>query len=141
MSEDVSLREHLETLVAELDKRHQQRFAAQQVALKDALLSQEKAVSAALAAAKEAVVKAEIASEKRFDAVNEFRQTLSDQTATFIPRAEAMIKFDGLDKAIDELKTSRDTSVGKIEGSDKSWGVIITIITVGLAILAFMGFK
>jgi hypothetical protein len=51
---------------------------------------QEKAVEAALAAAEKAVSKAEDAAEKRFESVNEFRQTLSDQTATFLTRKEAL---------------------------------------------------
>ena len=59
------------------DLRNQQRFEAQ-----------EKAVNAALAAADRAVVKAETAAEKLFDAVNEFRAQLKDQNATFLSRAE-----------------------------------------------------
>jgi hypothetical protein len=52
------------------------------------LVEKDKAISAALLAAKEAVTKAETASDKRFENVNEFRQTLSDQTSTFVPRTE-----------------------------------------------------
>ena len=48
----------------------------------------QEAVQAALQAAKEAVAKAETAMDKRFDGVNEFRQTLSDQAASFPTRAE-----------------------------------------------------
>jgi len=48
----------------------------------------DKAIQAALVSAEKAVTKAETASERRFDSVNEFRQTLADQTATFLPRAE-----------------------------------------------------
>jgi hypothetical protein len=63
---DVPLREYIEALLAE----------------------QRRAVDAALAAAEKAVTKAEVASDKRFEGVNEFRQALSDQTATFVPRTE-----------------------------------------------------
>ncbi len=52
--------------------------------------SDQEAIAAALAAAEKAVTKAEEASSKRFESVNEFRQTLSDQTATFLTRKEAM---------------------------------------------------
>lgn len=82
--EAVSVRE-LNLIVNERDRQYGQRFDAQ-----------EKAVAAALAAAKEAVVKAEAASEKRFDSVNEFRNTLKDQTATFITRGEAIGFFFGI---------------------------------------------
>jgi hypothetical protein len=48
----------------------------------------DKAIQAALASAEKAVAKAETASERRFEGVNEFRRTLSDQSATFLPRTE-----------------------------------------------------
>lgn len=46
-------------------------------------------------AAGEAVTKAEVASEKRLDSVNEFRAQLSDQAATFLTRRE----YEGAHKA------------------------------------------
>lgn len=85
----VPIKEHFEAILAEKDKGYEQRFNAQ-----------EKAVNAALIAAKEAVEKAEAAASKRFDSVNEFRQTLSDQTATFIPRPEYTQRLDSLEKSI-----------------------------------------
>jgi hypothetical protein len=45
-------------------------------------------VKLALDASDKAIGKAEIANEKRFDSVNEFRQTLTDQAGTFMPRKE-----------------------------------------------------
>ena len=64
---------------------------------------QDKAVQSALSAAKEAVNKAETAADKRFEAVNEFRQTLSDQTSTFMSRTEYEAKYDALQKQLDVL--------------------------------------
>jgi hypothetical protein len=52
------------------------------------LVEKDKAISAALLAAEKAVTKAETASDKRFEGVNEFRQALSDQTNTLVPRTE-----------------------------------------------------
>ena len=57
---------------------------------------QSKAIDAALAAAEKAVTKAEIATEKRFDSVNEFRKTLSDQASGFLQRGE----FSALHKSL-----------------------------------------
>ena len=72
-------------LLDERDRRYAELRAADQESLKLALNSQEKAVAAALAAADRAVSKADFATEKRFDAVNEFRATLSDQAAHLMP--------------------------------------------------------
>lgn len=62
---------------------------------------------AALAASEKAIVKSEATYEKRFEAVNEFRAQLSDQTATFMPRevAEALIA---------EVRRSADSAAAEL---------------------------
>jgi len=52
------------------------------------LVEKDKAITAALAAADRAAAKVETATTSRFDTVNEFRQTLTDQQATFVTRLE-----------------------------------------------------
>lgn len=109
---------------------------AQKEAVATAFIAQEKAVAAALSAAERAVTKAEQAAEKRFDSVNEFRAQLSDQASTFLPRAEfnraldALVdKMDATDKAatarIDDLRTSRDASAGRVSGMNAGWGYLL----------------
>lgn len=109
------LAEHFKVMGDATDLRYQQRFeaqkealaaafASQQIAMTTALAAAEKAVQAALQAAERAVGKAEMASEKRFEGVNEFRQTLSDQQLTFISRSEAGATFAALNDKIAELK-------------------------------------
>ena len=56
----------------------------------------DKAVQAALEAAEKAVIKAEAAADKRFDATNEFRGQLADQSATFMTKVEADLRFKAL---------------------------------------------
>lgn len=65
-----------------------ERYATQTKALDAAFKAAEQAVAVALANAEKATAKAETAADKRFDAVNEFRRALTDQTATFLPRTE-----------------------------------------------------
>jgi hypothetical protein len=111
--------------MSEKDVRDQQRFDAQQLALRDALLAQEKAVSAALLAAQEAVSKAETAAEKRFDAVNEFRAQLADQAATLMPRSEATVVFDGQNEKISALEKRVNQGTGRAEGLTQYIGWLI----------------
>jgi Flp pilus assembly protein TadB len=104
-SELASLRE----LITAYDHRYEQRFEAQQLALHDALTSQEKAVAAALNAADRAVITAQAANEKRVDATNEFRGTLADAQATLMPRTEAEARIQSVADKLSELATtSRD---------------------------------
>jgi hypothetical protein len=91
-----SITEHFTILLAEMELRHEQRFTAQQTAVHAALSATEKAGVAALEATERAVAKAEVAAEKRFDSVNEFRKQLADQAATFMPRSEAETRLHAL---------------------------------------------
>jgi hypothetical protein len=111
-----------------VDLRNQQRYDAQQTALKDALTAQDKAVSAALNAAEKAVAKAEVASEKRFDSVNEFRGQLSDQAATFMPRAEAEAQYRSMTDKIDDLKSYRAATAGIAAGRSQWWGWLVAAV-------------
>lgn len=79
----------------------------QHVDLKELVLTGQRsaadAVAAALDAAKAATAKAEMSSEKRLDESSEFRKTLTDQTATFIPRAEVEVRLKAVETQIQTL--------------------------------------
>ena len=85
LRELAALRELLETRINALDRLLSRR-------MDDA----DRAITAALASAEKAVSKAETSAERRFEAVNEFRKTLSDQAGTFIPRGEYDTAYDAL---------------------------------------------
>lgn len=78
--------------------------------------AQDQKTTLALSSADKAVTKAEIATERRFEGVNEFRQTLSDQAAQFVTRRE----FESLRQAgterMDELKEWVDRTSGERQG-------------------------
>jgi len=104
---------------------------------------QEEMVRVALSAAKEAVTKAEVATEKRFESVNEFRQTLSDQTSSFIPRAEFLAMHKAMEDKIEDLRSLNNTMVNKTSfssGRDWAFGAAIaTAITIAnIAVHVFM---
>jgi hypothetical protein len=134
----LTLREHIERLLVEMDLRHQQRFDAQQQALTAALLSAEKAVQTAMAASEKAVAKAENATERRFESVNEFRKTLADQTASFLTRLEYDSAHTALVDKISDLATRMERSEGRGSGLDIGWKVLLGAATLALGIwLAF----
>jgi len=101
--ETVSLREFIERTLDERDRIYGERFSAQ-----------EKAVIAALAAVKEANAKSETSMERRFDSVNEFRQTLTDQAATFV----TIPSLIAIQEKIEEL---RNTIQDKIDAAVSAW--------------------
>lgn len=100
--------------------------------------AQEKAVQAALAAADRATAKAETASEKRFEGVNEFRASLSDQSRLLMPRAESEQIVKSLEAkiaALEERVSARDNR-GLGMGALAGW-IVAGIATVG-ALLAML---
>jgi hypothetical protein len=112
--------------IADLRTMLDERYATQTKALDAAFKAAEQAVSVALANAEKAVAKAEAAADARFASVNEFRKTLSDQTATFIPRAEYDAAHDALSDRVAanadrvaalELRLTSRLDLG--EGSDR----------------------
>ncbi len=106
------------TLIEERTKHNNLRFEAA-----------EKAVMQALTASKDAVAKAEMASEKRFDSVNEFRNTLKDQQSTLMTRIEAEARFKSIEEKIDAMKGS------SAAGANWLWGLIVSAV-VAVAIVA-----
>jgi hypothetical protein len=103
-------------LFAELDRRYQQRFEAQEMAVKAAFAAQERAMSAAFAAqeklyetaftaSKQAIDKAEAAQKDKNEMMNEFRKQLGDQASTFIPRKEVEVLVGGNRALYETLKS------------------------------------
>lgn len=90
-----------------------------------AFVNSDKAVQAALMSQKEAVTKAEAASEKRFEAVNEFRAQLNDQARTFVARPEHDAEMKHLGGLLSTLTDRVNVKEGKGAGIQASWGILI----------------
>jgi hypothetical protein len=144
------MREMLNERYATQTKALDAAFLAQQTAMRTALEAAEKAVATALTSAEKAVAKAEVAADKRFESVNEFRQQLSDQTATFPTRNEVNTRLDAIrsdtdrnQQRIGELElrlTSRlDLTQGTAAGADFSrseYRLNVNTVLQALAVIA-----
>jgi hypothetical protein len=127
--------------------------------------SEAEKVRLALDASKEAISKAERATEKRIEAtteeiktrfasVNEFRQTLSDQTGTFIPRKEAEQRIESVlervesmrltaaadDRKLDERLKILERGSSNLQGRLWALGVFIAavVVIVNIVIAVFL---
>lgn len=107
------------------------------------IVSQKEAINAALVSADKAVLKAESASEKRFESVNEFRATLSDQQRDMATKSEVDLRFRAVEDKLSESMKTRQTQIdavsariyelaenmreqkGKASGMTGLWGLII----------------
>lgn len=95
------------------------------------LASEKEARMQALSSAQVATDKADKATETHFASVNEFRQTLSDQTSKFPSRIETDAKLSALEGQIAALTKIQDQTLGKSEGVSASW-------VVGMAVVGFL---
>lgn len=118
--------DNIRTLIDANDKNYNQRFE-----------NVIQATSNALAASDRAVSKAEGASEKRFDAVNEFRATLADQQRNLMPRNEVEIMMKAMNDKIDALNITtisrKSEDIGRGEGMAKIAlvaGLVSTLIVI-----------
>jgi hypothetical protein len=93
------------------------------------------AVSDALEAAKEAVNKAESATEKRFASVNEFRSTLSDQAAQLMPRAEAQARFETILANVGRIELDLRGAIANTGGKSNAY---VQFLGTGLAVVAIL---
>lgn len=104
------------------------RFAAVERETARALSAIQAETASALKYSEKAVEKAEMASEKRFEGVNEFRAALNDNARLLMPRVEAEQRFNGLSDKIDVLtKKVSDRDQQKI-GAGNIWAYIVGAI-------------
>jgi hypothetical protein len=119
--------ERFEERLREADLRYEQRFRAQM----------------------EAISKSDMAGEKRFESVNEFRSTLTDQAATFMPRAEAVSKLDSISDRVTKIEGVIYTGAGTLSGQKESktdsrneillWiSIIMMVVGVGAFLFNFL---
>lgn len=127
----------------------EQRILAVQDVSSERVSAVQQAALAALGASEKAIVKSEISTEKRFEAVNEFRAQLADQTRTFMPRevADALItelrrsaenQIAELRNQMASLQQRMDQSTGSSAGATKSIGYVITAVGIGLTVMIFI---
>jgi len=117
----VSLREYVEAMLHQRDKQ----------------------VDAAIAAAAMATSKAESATEKRFEGVNEFRAALDDASKLQVPRSEYTLAINQIDSKIEDLKTATDTKISDLKGSNRAgasslWGYIVGTVGILAFIISFL---
>ena len=119
--------QHVLSLIGANDHRYEQRF-----------LDQERAVTMAMAAAKEAVLKAENAADRRFEGVNEFRNTLSDQQRNLMPRSEVEVVVRGVHEKLGALEKQMDRFEAERRGLKGGWGLAVGVVGFVFLILSLV---
>lgn len=131
---DVSLREYLMAQITAAERRADLRFEAMK-----------EQVAAAFASSQRAIDKADMATEKRFEGVNEFRAALSDQATRFVTAQTLAVLADKLADGIarnredlDALATRIDLREGQVQGSRLTAGNLVALASVSIAALGLI---
>jgi hypothetical protein len=138
-----TLKEFVLRLAEEHDNRHERAEAhlealhnSQRNEVNIAILGVERLLHQTVEAIQIAVAKAETANEKRFESVNEFRNTLGDQQAHFVTRVEIDSKLEGYQKRLQDLTDRMNLITGKGVGLNAGWTYLIAAIGAASALLA-----
>lgn len=131
---DVSLREYLLAEIAAAESRADLRFEAMK-----------EQVTVAFQSSQRAIDKADDATEKRFEGVNEFRAALSDQATRFVTTETLQALADKLEAAIernradlDKLAERIDLREGEVTGSRLTWGNMAALVAVSATALGIV---
>ena len=125
LSNEVSLREHLETLPKAEAKRNDDRAKAGEMAL-----------ITAYTAAKEALAESKAAADKVADKQNEWRGSINDVITTRISREE----HEAARKPLSDKLDDAIARIGKIEGRGVGMSTIVSSSLTVLALLALLVF-
>ncbi len=107
-----------------------------QLADQQRLFARKTDIDAAMMSSEKAILKAEAAVEKRFDSVNEFRAQMADMQTSLVRKTEVDIRFDALEKKLDTAVAQLQISEGRRSGISLSWGIMVSVITLGIAIMS-----
>lgn len=111
-------------LIDERDRLYNERADAKARALQDTL-----------AQTKEAADRAAAELNKRFDSVNEFRQTLSDQAQSFASKDSVEVRFKAVEENIAKNAAELSDIQSRSAGATQLW----TIIAAAIALVAVVG--
>jgi phage shock protein A len=106
--------------------------------LNDRIEAAKEQAKLALTASDKAIAKAEIASEKRFESVNEFRAALTDASRNNITRTEVDSKIEALTEKIKDLGDRMNRSEGSKQGLIDGWKIFAALVGLLATIFAIL---
>lgn len=100
--------------------------------------SQAKLIAAQVEAQDKAIIKAEVATDKRLDGLNELRRIVNDTQALLMPREEAYARLQALADKIEVLTSRINMSEGNKSGMKDSWGYLVGVVGIAAAIISWI---
>jgi hypothetical protein len=133
-----SLREHMNGILAEMDKRLAQRFDSQDRANEAARVAAKDAVTAAFAAAEKAVTVSQAEALRAREAANEWREAMTDRERKFALQEPVSVRFEDLNARLTAVELQQNRAVGKSSGISSTEGRIVMGVTLVLAVITIV---
>jgi len=114
-------------LSQEREKRYDERFRAIEQSTEQAFGNSQRAID-----------KADAATEKRFEGVNEFRAALADQSKHFVTRDDLQGLAEKMEIQIAGLRKDVDFRIGQEAGSRLTYGSMAALIGVAAAVVGIV---
>lgn len=127
--------EQLKAALAAADKLEDSRISG----LQAQIASVHREIDIETAATKEAIGKADAATEKRFESVNEFRGQMADQSALFIARREVEAMVSAANEKIAGLNDRMNRNEGRGSGQHQLYGYLVGAL--GLLLAFYMAYS
>lgn len=133
-----SLSERLEMLNVSGHSQIESRIAAVEASAEQHVEQLRREREIVTGAQMEAIAKAEAATEKRFESVNEFRAQLNDVISQFVPREVADAQFAEVRKAVDSITARFNTMEGSDQGERRVRSSLSSSATVWIGALGLL---
>ena len=152
-----TLKKYFDSLIKSNDKRYEQEFDNQKLAVKDALAAQKELTNAAFASSEKAIVKAEDSQRTYNAGHNDLSRKMETQYSLMVPdiqhksdlkaieekiesfKNSVFKQFDNVNLDIRGLRESRSETGGKGIGTNAMWGYILGMV--GILSLLFTIYK
>ena len=121
---DVPLRDHFDSLMANLERHMNQQFDG----VRREIAAVAQASVTATQTAKEAVLKAEVATERRLEGLNELRRVVEGNQATLLPRAEAKQRWDSFDSRLGKVEDQLSGIASRNRGLAAGWSYLVAAV-------------
>ena len=135
---DGELKEYVDQQLAQLEDHLNEIIELKFSALKDATNVAKGSVDVRLDALKEATNIAKEGMDERLARMNEFRDALRDQNATFVSKTEFNAVSERLNEDIRSLRESRSELKGKAEQSSVNVATFIALISLTIGVISFI---
>ncbi len=125
VTESVSLREYMQTLISEAERRNSDRFAAQDKALVAAFAASKEALAIKDRADRDALDLARQIQTYKDEKANELREQISRERMNYASKDDLKAAVEKLEVSITPLLSFMASQRGHSSGMDKGWAILI----------------